>query len=82
MLENLNLKIEGNMIKITVDLSQEGRLSKNQYRKTIVFASSNGMVPLVNPDGTYRRECLNFSIWRKAEPGELVKYGHYDRAVR
>jgi len=82
MIENVDLKIEGDLLTIKVDLTQEGRLSKNRYRKTIVLASSNGTVPLVNPDGSYRRECLNFSVWRKPEPGELLRYGHLDRAER
>jgi len=75
MLENVNIRIKGDVLTITVDLSQKGRPSKNTYRqRTMVIASSNGSIPLVNPDGTYRRETLNMSIWRMAEPSEIEDY--------
>jgi hypothetical protein len=66
-MENLVIRIDNDgILHIEVDLNQT--IGESGSGRSEVVSCSKGNLPLVNPDGSYRRELLNFSIARR-KPG-------------
>jgi len=61
-MKNVEIKIRGNKLLISIDLSQEHGLSRS--KRSRVVASTEGNIPLVDSGG-YRDEILNLNLTRK-----------------
>jgi len=62
-LKNFAFSIEGNLLTITVNLSQEHGLSKSG--RSVIVSSSEGNLRLFDAKG-FRPEIVNLSVTRKA----------------
>ncbi len=62
---NISIRIDDDQVMhITIPLAEHARPSKNPKSRNLVVASTEGTLPLVNPDGTIRPERLNCSVWK------------------
>ncbi len=61
---NLDLSIDGNILVIKVDLTQEHGLSGSG--RSVIIATSHGNLPLYDPERGYLREVLNMTVCRPA----------------
>jgi hypothetical protein len=58
-MQNVKLAIKNDILTITIDLNEEGELSRSC--KSLVVASTGGNVPLIDGHG-YRPERINLSV--------------------
>jgi len=58
-MHNVKLAIQKEILTITINLSEEGQLSRSC--KSVVVASTGGNVPLIDGNG-YRPERINLSV--------------------
>lgn len=72
MLHNCDMRIEGNILTLTIDLSHSGKPSANRRKQNRLIGSTGGTKPLVGEDGKYRAECINLSVWRASTPEEIA----------
>jgi len=70
-MENIQIEVRDNLLTITVDLTQRGRLSK--AGRSRVIGCTNGNVPLIDSKG-YRKERLNCTVSVPLSQEELAAW--------
>ena len=71
MLHNMTLTVEDEVLVIRVPLNGKPRPSRkfgSHRNRNMVLASTNGSKPLVAPDGSFRSEVVNCSVYRAHDP--------------
>jgi len=71
-LKNFAFSIEGNVLTITVDLSQDHGLSKSGRSRMI--ASTEGNLRLFDKENGFRSEVVNLNVTRKASKEDNKSY--------